>query len=199
MNIVVFGATGRAGRCIVQQALLQGHAVTAFVRNPNNLDLQPEDMLRLVIGDVLERDAVEQAIWGQDVVVCALGTGKDMRPAPVLSEGTRHIIEAMEKNNVQRLICLLSGWLFFQSPPPMFKATTAEHRRQYTLLQQSAVDWVAVCPPQITEYPPIGSYRTAIDGLPDGGYRISKEELAEFMVAQLVSDEFLRRAVGIAN
>jgi putative NADH-flavin reductase len=177
---------------------MQGHTVTAFVRDPGKLDVE-SDALQVVIGDVLERNLVEQAVWGQDVVVCALGVGSDVRPAPVLSEGTRHIIQAMEKYHVKRLICLLSGWLFFQSTPPMFKAITAEHRRQYTILQQSAVDWIAVCPPQITDYPPIGSYRTAVDRLPDGGYRISKEELAEFMMTQLVVNDFLRRAVGIAN
>ena len=34
MNLLIIGATGGTGRSLVEQALAQGHAVTAFVRNP---------------------------------------------------------------------------------------------------------------------------------------------------------------------
>jgi putative NADH-flavin reductase len=198
MKIVVFGATGRTGQCIVQQALEHGHTVTAFVRDPGKLAAH-SGSVRFIVGDVLERKLVDKAVKGQDGVLCALGVSRDMQPAPILSEGTKNIIRAMEKHSVNRVVCVLSGWLFFQSAPPMFKAVTAEHNRQFSVLRQSSVEWIAVCPPQITDYPPIGSYRVAVDRLPDGGYRISKEELAEFMLSQLVDNEYVYQAVGIAN
>ena len=34
MNMIVFGATGRTGRCVIDLALAQGHNVTAFARGP---------------------------------------------------------------------------------------------------------------------------------------------------------------------
>ena len=34
MKIIIFGATGTVGRHLVEQALLQGHQVTAFAREP---------------------------------------------------------------------------------------------------------------------------------------------------------------------
>lgn len=35
MKLVIFGSTGSVGIQVVEQALEQGHIVTAFVRNPN--------------------------------------------------------------------------------------------------------------------------------------------------------------------
>ncbi len=40
MKLVIFGATGSIGTQVVEQALEQGHSVTAFVRNPAKLDIQ---------------------------------------------------------------------------------------------------------------------------------------------------------------
>ena len=36
-TMLVYGATGRAGRLVVERALADGWAVTAFVRNPDKL------------------------------------------------------------------------------------------------------------------------------------------------------------------
>lgn len=39
MKLLILGSTGNIGRQLVEQALTQGHAVTAFARNPSELDL----------------------------------------------------------------------------------------------------------------------------------------------------------------
>jgi putative NADH-flavin reductase len=79
MKLLVFGATGGTGRQLVQQALAQGHVVTAFVRNPSRFRMVHEN-LRVAQGDVLRSDTVEPAVSGQDAVLSALG----IRP-PVLT------------------------------------------------------------------------------------------------------------------
>ncbi len=101
MNLLAFGATGSVGRQVVAQALEQGHAVTAFVRDPAKLDIA-DPQLQVFEGDVLDPSAVEAAMHGHDAVLCALGAG---RKGVVRSEGTRNIISAMEKSGVTRLIC----------------------------------------------------------------------------------------------
>ena len=103
MKLVIFGATGTVGAQVVQQALEQGHAVTAFVRNLAKLDLQ-HPRLSFAQGDVMDASAVEQAIRGQDAVICVLGSGKQLK-STIRSEGTRQIIRSMEKVGVRRLIC----------------------------------------------------------------------------------------------
>ncbi len=72
MNLLIFGATGGTGRALVEQALAQGHVVTAFARNSAKLTAT-HDNLRKVKGDILKYDSVESAMRGQDAVLSALG------------------------------------------------------------------------------------------------------------------------------
>ncbi len=72
MKLVIFGATGTVGEQAVQQALEQGHAVTAFARNLTKLNIQ-HPQLRLAQGDVMDSVAVEAALQGQDAVLCVSG------------------------------------------------------------------------------------------------------------------------------
>jgi uncharacterized protein YbjT (DUF2867 family) len=51
MKIIVFGASGGPGIEIVKQALDHSHEVTAFVRNPAQVAIQPPK-LKLVTGDI---------------------------------------------------------------------------------------------------------------------------------------------------
>ena len=50
MKLTVFGASGRTGRHVVEQALGGGHEVTAFVRSASKLSLT-DDRLTVVEGD----------------------------------------------------------------------------------------------------------------------------------------------------
>ena len=104
MKLLIFGATGSVGRQVVKQGLDQGHLITAFARHPEKLGIQHPN-LQLFQGNVLDLGAVEQAMQGQDAVVCTLGAGKKLT-GTVRSEGTRQIIQAMEEIGVRRLICL---------------------------------------------------------------------------------------------
>src|SRR5512134_2823031 len=103
MKLALFGATGRTGRCIVEQALAQGHRVTAFARNSAAIATKHAS-LRVVQGNALDPAAVERAVQGQDAVLSALGI-KPWTREPVLLEGTRNILAAMEKHSVKRFIC----------------------------------------------------------------------------------------------
>ncbi len=72
VNLLVLGATGGTGRALVEQALEQGHIVTAFARNPAKVRTTHKN-LRIVKGDIMNYDSVEAAINGQDAVLSALG------------------------------------------------------------------------------------------------------------------------------
>ena len=86
MKLAIFGATGKTGIELVKQALEQGHAVTAFVRDPARLDIK-DGNLTLVTGDVFDPASVAQAVEGQDAVICALGASS-ASTVTRLSEGS---------------------------------------------------------------------------------------------------------------
>lgn len=208
MRIVIFGASGRTGRHLIAQALEQGHAVTAFARTPGKISMRAE-RLRIVQGNVHDPEAVERAVEGQDVVLCALGTNRG-EPATALAEATRNILRAMEEYGVRRIVCVSAAgflgeradfligkilfWYFGRYLTKLFDAM----KRQYQELERSGLEWIAVRPFLLDDGPRKGGYRVVMDGIPSKGYRINTGDLAEFMLQQLVSQEYVRQAPAIA-
>ena len=164
MKLLAFGATGSVGRELVEQALEQGHSVTAFVRDPAKLGIaHPE--LQIFQGDALDPASVEAAVRGQQAVLCALGAG---RKGVVRSEGTRNIISTMEKAGVKRLICQTTlgvgdseGNLNFFWKRIMFgmllRQAFDDHVIQEDHIRQSQLDWTIVRPGAFTDG---GSHRS---------------------------------------
>ena len=91
MKLLIFGSTGSVGRLLVDQALEQEHAVTAFARDSAKVDARNNN-LNVAQGDVLDPSSVEEAVKGHDVVLCSIGAGRN---GTVRSEGTKNIICAM--------------------------------------------------------------------------------------------------------
>ena len=104
MNLIIFGSTGRTGRRLVEQALAQGHTVTAFARTPDKLQIR-HDHLRIAQGDIQDVAAVEQAVAGQEAVLVALGRNRG-EPVPSLAQGTHNILQAMQKHGIKRILCV---------------------------------------------------------------------------------------------
>ena len=209
-RILIVGATGGTGRQLVAQALERGYAVTAFVRDPSRLPIAHR-RLTVIRGDVLDPASVEAAIRGQEAVVCALGHSRYFLPTRILSEGTRNILRAMETHGVRRLVCETSlgigdgagrmglYYTLFVIPvilPFYFWDKT----RQERLVAGSHAEWVIVRPGALTSGGRRGRYR---HGGRIGNFlwtvRISRADVADFMLNQLESDTHLRTAPGVCG
>lgn len=101
MNLTIFGATGTIGRLVVDQALTQGHDVTAFTRDAARV-IAEHDRLQVVEGDVTDPAACLPAVKDADAVVVALGAG---RKGQVREAGTRAVVAAMKQAGGRRLVC----------------------------------------------------------------------------------------------
>jgi uncharacterized protein YbjT (DUF2867 family) len=209
LRILIIGATGGTGRQLVRQALEQGHQVTAFVRKPKKLKIEHPN-LRVVKGNVLEYASVESAMRDQNAVVCALGHKRLFYPTKILSEGTRNILRAMKECNVPRFVCESSlglgssvgrlGLLFtFFVVPVILPFVFWDKVRQEKLIEESEVDWVIVRPGVLKNSPARGKYRDAHNlGNFIWTVRISRADVADFMLKQLTDDDYVGSAVGIA-
>ncbi len=208
MKIVLFGATGRTGRLLAERAVTAGHQVIAYARDPARMKVAHE-RLRVLRGDVLDPASVHRAIAGTDAVLSALGPTA-RRPAPVLSQGVRHILDGMEMHRVRRIVVLSAagalreragflagsvGLRFFRLVLP---GVYTEHRAMLEELRRRDLDWIAVRAVLLTNGPHTGRYRVVPDGIPRWGFRISRSDVAEFMVQQLTNDEFVRKVPAIA-
>ena len=208
MKIVVFGATGGIGGCLVDQALALGHTVTAAVRNPAGMTTRHQ-RLRVVPCDVLEAERVAAAVDGQEAVLCALGTGAKSKTT-VYSAGTRNIVAAMEDKGVRRLILVSNFCVLSETPRDMvgkallflsrlyLRNVLPDQRQALEEVRQSHLEWVVVRPLALADTPARGSYRVALDGLPPLGRRIARADVAAFMLNQLTSREYLRTIPALA-
>lgn len=209
MNVIIFGATGTLGRHLVEQALSQGHEVTAFARHPETLGLEHE-RLRYQAGDVLDAAAVDRAVAGavgsHDAVLIALGAG---RKGGVRAAGTRNVIDAMKHHGVKRLICLSTlgagdsrNLLNFFWKRIMFglllRAAYADHEAQERLVRQSGLDWTLVRPGAFTDGDATGQYRHGAPLPADNlTLKIARADVAGFMLRQLTDTAYLHRAPGV--
>lgn len=206
MQLLVFGATGSVGRHVVEQALDQGHTVTAFSRNPQKLNIQ-NPHFNLFQGDVMDLPTVERAMQGQDAVLCSLGAGRN---GVIRSEGTRHIVQAMENASISRLICQTTlgigesrGNLDFFWKYIMFglllRPAYADHINQEAYVQHSQIDWTIVRPAAFTDGQKTGDYR---HGFPADEKRltlqISRADVADFMLKQLQDDTYVHMTPGLS-
>ena len=112
MRLAVFGATGRTGKLLVEQALNAEHDVTAFVR-PRSLGKLTikHERLTVVQGDATEAAAVERAVNGADAVISVMNSTWSRKTAKTkpLTRGAQNIIDAMSKHGVRRLIITAGG------------------------------------------------------------------------------------------
>ena len=208
MNILVFGATGATGQQIVQQAVSQGHRITAFVRRPEALGAMGA-RVRIVTGDVTQdRSKVADAVRGQEVVISALGRRSTLRSENLISRAVDAIAPAMEQAGVRRMI-LVSAFGVGESrrdapliPRIMYRLLLsdifADKKAAEDRLRSSGLDWTIVYPVLLTNGPLTGRYRVAerleLHGIP----KISRADVAHFILREAESPSFLHRVAAIS-
>ena len=195
MKIAIFGAAGKTGQQLVQQALERGHLVTAFVRHP--LEIK-HDNLKQIEGDALNGADVEKAVVGQDAIVSALGFAR-RSSRNVCEVGVKNMISAMNKHGVKRLIVESAYGVFqhrFAGFYPMFTwlvvfTRMLDKEKMETVVKQSNLDWVIVRPVSLTNGGKRGKYHIGINWTMIFWPIISRADVADFMLKQLDSTEFL--------
>jgi putative NADH-flavin reductase len=171
MRLAVFGATGKTGQALVEQALAGGHAVTALVRDPAKLAAR--DRLTLVQGDVADAAAVAKTVAGTDAAISLLGNF-NRKPNTEMSDATRTLCAAMTANGPKRLVVVttigvgdsyrqLRSFVFKMIIRFVAKEIWADRERQEAVVQASGLDWTIVRPGGLRDEDPMGRW-TLVDG-----------------------------------
>lgn len=203
-RLLVIGATGPTGRLIVNQALARGFEVTALVRSPEKG--RGLDGAKLVVGDARDEAALREALKGRDAVVSALGTpASPFSEVTLLSTATRALVNAMQAENVSRLVCITGigagdsaghgGFVFDKLIfPLLLRKVYADKNRQEAIVRASGLDWVLIRPVVLNDKPGRGTVRalTALAGFHGGA--IAREDVAKFTLDQVQGNDWLRRA-----
>ena len=205
MKFCIFGATGKVGRHIVEQALNLGHHVTAFTRNPQQLK-KSHPNLKVVQGDVLDIEAVKTAIKGNECVLVALGM-PIFNKENLRSKGTKNIVQAMEEIGIKRLICLSShgvgdSWKSLPAlykyliVPLAFKRLFADHALQETYIKNSSLDWTIGRSVNFTEGTLTKEYHHGFDK--PKTLKISHQDVADFLINQISTNAYLRQTPSLS-
>jgi putative NADH-flavin reductase len=208
MRILVFGASGRTGRLIVEKALGHGHTVSAFIhKTPLGFE---HPRLTTHVGDVRDFHAVDLMVSGQNGIAFALsqgsGAGRDIHEA-----GIANVIHAMAENNVMSLCAISAAGTFNRNSSKLslgyralvataLRATYDDLEAMESRIMASDLDWTIVRPVGLTDDPPVGRYRLTMDGsLLKKATRIPRGDVASLVVKSLETDTYWRRTVTIAT
>jgi putative NADH-flavin reductase len=210
MKIAIFGASGATGDLLTNRCLAARHEVTVLLRTPKTFSLRT--VVRVVPGSAFDPAAVAQTVEGADAVLSALGA-RSLRKEDVLERAVPLIVAAMQQKGVRRIIVLGSAgakpdaldkqpawrrWIIEHLVYKTFmKWPVASQRAQYAALSASDLDWTMAMPPLLTNGPGRGTWRVDADALPRNANRIAREDVADFMMQQISSPQWVRRAVYI--
>jgi putative NADH-flavin reductase len=221
MKLTIIAATGGVGRELLEQAVAAGHDVTAVVRNPGKLSRE----VRAVTTDMTAPDpeAMESAVAGTDAVLSGLGP-RSNSDAGVASRGIRAIDAAMRATSVRRIVAVSAApvstvaspsrpnppkhdpgdgffmrYLFSKIAGARFGKVYADLALMEDILAGSGLDWTVVRPPQLTDKPLTGRYRTAYGQNIRGGWSVPRADVAHLMLRALGQPETIHQVIGIAS
>jgi putative NADH-flavin reductase len=214
MNIFIAGANGGIGRQAVEQALNAGHIVTALVRDPAKLPVIHPN-LRIIKGNIMQPETFASQMERQEVVISAIGVSGgnffNDKPTSLYSQGCDKLLIAMEQYGVKRFFCISASAVEISPVIPWYvrliakyviqkllKHMYADLRLMEGIVKASNSDWTIIRPPQLTNGPLTGKFRTAVNQYLKDSLKISRADVAHLMINTMANKEFNRAIVEIA-
>jgi putative NADH-flavin reductase len=206
-TIAILGGAGKAGQPLVQQALQTGYNVRLLLRHPADFQLQHEQ-LTIISGDARDPVALTTLLQGCQALVSTLGNPKG-EPTPILSTVTAQLVPILQAQHIQRYIAVTSLYqtaheqhdaatkqaaAYMQQHYPHFMADRAH---EFKLLSDSDLAWTYIRLPYLLEGPALRNVEARLACLP--GPTITVADLAQFLLTQLHSPEYVKQAPFVAN
>lgn len=202
-SLLIIGASRGIGLETAKAALAAGHRVRAFARSASNISLSDPNLEKFP-GDALSADDVTRALGGIDMVIQVLGA--DIGPGTILggttlfSDATRILVDAMQKSDVKRLICV-TGFGAGDSRDalgPFYRlAFTFTLRRIYDdkdvqeqIIKASDLDWTIVRPGLLRDGRATGLYRALTDPKDWQLTTIRRADVARFLIDEVEQHAF---------
>ena len=208
MRIVIFGASGKTGKLLIEQALENGHQVIAYVRKLGSISINHSN-LKLVEGNLNDKLKLKDTITGTDVCISVLGGKSLIHRTPELVEGIANIIEAMENAGTKRFIYMSSSGAgdsrFLMAQPIRFlivnlflRVPLADQNSNEELISKSKLEWTIVRPGGLTDGLMTKDVKYGKDiVLMKGNRSISRASVASFILNQIDNKALNNSAVWL--
>jgi len=193
MRIALLGGSGRIGSEVLDMLLADDHDVQVLARSESSV--RPAAGLTVTEGDALDQESVAEVVKGADAVMSALGP-RGAKSKGLLAGAAANTVAAMNDAGVRRLIAVSAAGAFIGADPDsgaltkvilpvVFAKPFADVRRMEDVIRASGLEWTLVRPARLVGGPATGQYRTRSDFPPRGGMKITRADVAQFMVDAL--------------
>ncbi|MBD8874353.1 SDR family oxidoreductase [Rhodanobacter sp. DHB23] len=188
-NVLVLGAGGQIARWVIRMlADRDDTRLTLFLRHARKLGRAPAHA-RIVEGDVLDRDRLDAAMAGQDLVYVNLAGEVDVQ--------MKSIVAAMQAAGVKRIVFVASLGIYDEVPGKFGAWNRREigpylgpYRRAADMLEASGLDYTILRPAWLTDEDEI-DYETTGRDAPFKGTEVSRRSVADLVVKLIESPGLL--------
>lgn len=195
MKILIIGATRGIGKALLEMALEDNFDVTVLARMPEKITISAPH-LHVIKGDVLDTESIVAAANGQEAICSCIGVPITFKPVDLFSLAARNILTAVKQNPGQKYIAVTGigagdskghgGFLYDKIfKPLLLKTIYADKDREEDIIKKSGVAWIIVRPAGLTNGKHTGSYRIINDMKGITAKRISRLDVADFILKQL--------------
>ncbi|RZL16665.1 MAG: SDR family oxidoreductase [Hymenobacter sp.] len=206
MKVLVIGAGGKSGQLVVERALAAGHTVTALVHNAG--EYKAPAGTQVLAGDATDAATVARAVAGQDAVIDAIGGHTPFLTTHLEETTAKAVATAMQQQGVRRLVVISvlgagdskeQATFFYEKllMPTFLHGALPDKEAMEAAVKQSNLDFVLVRPPFLSDDPATGSVHIVTGE--NKAHKITRADLAQFLVDQLTSDTYLGQAVTVTN
>ena len=194
-NVLILGASGQIAQWVVK-ALAGAPDVrqTLLLRNPKKLGDTPANA-QVVIGSVLDKKLLKDAMAGQDIVYANL-TGVD------LDKQAQAVIAAMQSEGIQRLVFVLSLGIYDEVPGQFGEWNNAiigedlkPFRRAADAIEASGLDYTILRPAWLTDEDEV-DYALTARNAPFQGTVVSRKSVAS-LIAQVIANPGLHMGANL--
>ena len=205
VTVLVVGATGSIGRLVVEEAIRQGQAVRALVRNRRKARSLPPEA-EVVVGDLTRPETLPPAVMGVDAVVFTHGSqgGGKAGAESVDYGGVRNVLKVLGSRKA-RISLMTSIGVTDRAGP--FNRSTQGHdwkRRSERLVRASGLPYTIVRPGWF-DYNAADEHQLVLlqgdtrhAGDPSDG-AVARRQIAEVLVHALGSDRALRKTFELVS
>lgn len=189
-KVLILGASGQIAQWVVKALASQKKLTqTLLVRNPARLAGNEPAKARVLIGNVLDKKLLRQAVAGQDIVYANL-TGED------IDKQAQAVIDAMQAEGVKRLVFVLSLGIYDEVPGKFGEWNNAiigedlkPFRRAADAIEASGLDFTLLRPAWLMDEDEV-DYELTPKGVPFKGKVVSRKSVAD-LIAKIVADASL--------
>ncbi|NNK14554.1 MAG: SDR family oxidoreductase [Desulfofustis sp.] len=196
MKLLIIGASRGIGKALLEEALKEDLQVRVLARDPEKIEAT-NDALEIVRGDVRDLDDVSNGLQGMDVVCSCIGVPITFKPVDLFAVAARNLAQAVEREPGQKLIAVTGigagdskghgGFLYDRIFKPLFLRTIYDDKdREEEIIMASTTDWLIVRPAGLTNGPRTGKYKVLNDLEGNVATRISRRDVADFILSEMV-------------